>query len=82
MPLLAWIALGLIAGYLASSLYEGTGDGLVRDLGLGMLGAVAGGRLFTRLGATTFSSLDVYGLIIAIAGAGLLLAGYHALRRR
>jgi len=82
MSLLAWIVLGLIAGYLASSLYEGTGHGLSRDLVLGTLGAVAGGVLYSRVGAATVSSLDVYGLLIAIASAGLLLAGYHTLRRR
>ena len=81
MPLLAWILLGLLAGYLASTLLERTGDALVRDLVLGILGAVAGGWLCTRIGITSMTGLTLNSLIVAIAGAGLLLIGYHAVRR-
>jgi uncharacterized membrane protein YeaQ/YmgE (transglycosylase-associated protein family) len=80
VPLTAWIVLGLISGYLASTLYEGPGVGLVRDLVLGTLGAAAGGWLYGRFGATTLAGPNLYGLAIAIAGAGLLLTGFRTLR--
>jgi uncharacterized membrane protein YeaQ/YmgE (transglycosylase-associated protein family) len=81
MSLLAWMLLGIVAGYLASRLVSGSGDGLVLDLVLGILGAVAGGWLFNRFGLAGVAGLNVYSLIVAIVGAGLLLIGYHALRR-
>jgi uncharacterized membrane protein YeaQ/YmgE (transglycosylase-associated protein family) len=81
MPLLAWILLGIAAGYLASRFVDGSGDGLVLDMVLGILGAVAGGWLFNRLGMVGVTGLNLYSLIVAIVGAGLLLIGYHALRR-
>jgi uncharacterized membrane protein YeaQ/YmgE (transglycosylase-associated protein family) len=81
MPLLAWILLGIVAGYVASRLVEGSGDGLARDMVLGILGAVAGGWLFNRFGTVGVTGLNLYSLIVAIVGAGLLLIGYHALRR-
>ena len=81
MPLLAWILLGIAAGYLASRLVDGSGDGLARDLVLGILGSVAGGWLFNRFGMVGVTGPNLYSLIVAIVGAGLLLIGYHALRR-
>lgn len=81
MPLLAWILLGIVAGYLASRLVDGSGDGLARDMVLGILGAVAGGWLFNRFGMAGATGPNLYSLIVAIVGAGLLLIGYHALRR-
>jgi uncharacterized membrane protein YeaQ/YmgE (transglycosylase-associated protein family) len=81
MPLLAWMLLGIVAGYLASRLVDGSGDGLARDMVLGIVGAVAGGWLFNRFGIVGVTGLNLYSLIVAIVGAGLLLIGYHALRR-
>jgi len=80
MPLLTWILLGVIVGYLASKLLRGSSRGLGRDALLGVLGAVAGGGLFNTFALAGVTGLNVYSLIIAIAGAGLLLVGYHALR--
>jgi uncharacterized membrane protein YeaQ/YmgE (transglycosylase-associated protein family) len=81
MPLLAWMLLGISAGYLASRLVHRSGDALVRDQVLGILGAIAGGWLYSRFGVVSVPGLNVYGLIVAIAGAGALLIGYHALLR-
>jgi uncharacterized membrane protein YeaQ/YmgE (transglycosylase-associated protein family) len=81
MTLLAWMLLGIVAGCLASKLVNGSADGLARDLVLGILGAVAGGWLVSRFGMTGVTGLSVYSLVVAIAGAGLLLIGYHALGR-
>lgn len=80
MPLLTWILLGVIVGYLASKLLHGASEGLGRDALLGAVGAVAGGLLFNTFALAGVTGLNLYSLIIAIAGAGLLLVGYHALR--
>ena len=46
MGIIAWIVLGLIAGFIASKIYVGSGQGLLLDIVLGIVGAVVGGYLF------------------------------------
>ena len=50
MPIISWIVLGLIAGFIASKIVNKTGEGLFRDVGLGIVGAVVGGWLVNTLG--------------------------------
>ena len=47
MGIIAWIVLGLIAGFIASKIFVGSGQGLLLDIVLGIVGAVVGGYLFT-----------------------------------
>jgi hypothetical protein len=42
--ILSWIVIGLIAGYLASRVVNKTGEGVLRDIILGIVGALIGGR--------------------------------------
>ena len=44
MSILAWIILGVIAGFVGSKIVNRTGEGLIRDLALGIVGAIVGGR--------------------------------------
>jgi len=46
MSILAWIVLGLIAGFIGSKLVNKTGEGLIIDILLGIVGAVVGGYFF------------------------------------
>jgi uncharacterized membrane protein YeaQ/YmgE (transglycosylase-associated protein family) len=43
MSILAWLVLGLIAGFIGSKLVNKTGEGLVLDIGVGIVGAIVGG---------------------------------------
>jgi uncharacterized membrane protein YeaQ/YmgE (transglycosylase-associated protein family) len=81
MSLLAWIVLGLIAGFVASKLVSGSGEGALLDIILGIVGAVAGGWLFNRFGMAGVTGLNLYSLLVAIVGAALLLIIYHAVSR-
>ena len=45
-----WIVIGLIAGWLAGTLSRGRGFGCLADIILGLIGAVIGGWIFSRLG--------------------------------
>jgi uncharacterized membrane protein YeaQ/YmgE (transglycosylase-associated protein family) len=45
-----WIIIGLIAGWIAGHLSRGRGFGCIVDVILGLIGAVIGGWIFTRLG--------------------------------
>jgi uncharacterized membrane protein YeaQ/YmgE (transglycosylase-associated protein family) len=82
MSILAWIILGLLAGFIGSKLVNKTGEGVVLDVVLGIVGAIVGGFLFNRFGASGVTGLNIYSLFVAVVGAVLLLVAYHALRRR
>ena len=79
MSILAWIILGLIAGFIASKLVNRTGSGIVMDLILGVVGAFVGGFLFTRFGAAGVTGLNLYSILVAIIGAVIVLFIYHAI---
>jgi uncharacterized membrane protein YeaQ/YmgE (transglycosylase-associated protein family) len=82
MSILAWIVLGLIAGFIASKLVNRTGGSLVLDLLLGVVGAFVGGFLFTRFGAAGVTGLNLYSILVAIIGAVIVLFIYHAIAGR
>lgn len=79
MSILAWIILGLVAGFIASKLVNRTGSGIVMDLLLGVVGAFVGGFLFTRFGAAGVTGLNIYSILVATVGAVVVLFIYHAL---
>jgi uncharacterized membrane protein YeaQ/YmgE (transglycosylase-associated protein family) len=78
MSILAWIVLGVVAGFIASKLVNKSGGGLVFDLILGIVGAVVGGFLFNQFGAGGVSGLNLYSLLVAVVGAVVVLLIYHA----
>lgn len=81
MSYLAWIVLGLIAGFIGSKLVNKSGEGLILDIVLGIVGAVVGGWLAGFFGLGAVSGLNLYSICIAIAGAVVVLLAYHAIRR-
>jgi uncharacterized membrane protein YeaQ/YmgE (transglycosylase-associated protein family) len=82
MSFLAWIILGLIAGFIGSKLVNKRGEGLVLDIVLGIVGAFVGGWLFTTFGMAGVTGLNVYSMVVAVIGAVVVLVIYHALSRR
>jgi uncharacterized membrane protein YeaQ/YmgE (transglycosylase-associated protein family) len=82
MSILAWIALGLIAGFIASRLVNRSGGTLVLDLVLGVVGSFVGGFLFTRFGAAGVSGVNLQSILVATIGAVVVLFIYHALSGR
>ena len=82
MSIIAWIVLGLIAGFIASKLVNRTGGNLVLDLVLGVVGSFVGGFLFTRFGSGGVSGLNLYSILVATIGAVVVLFIYHALMGR
>jgi len=81
MSFLAWIILGLLAGFIGSKIVNKRGEGLVLDIILGIVGALVGGWLFNTLGASGVSGLNLYSLVVAVIGAIVVLVVYHAIRR-
>jgi uncharacterized membrane protein YeaQ/YmgE (transglycosylase-associated protein family) len=82
MSLLAWIILGLVAGFVASKIVNKTGEGFVLDIVLGIVGAVAGGWVFHAFGMAGVTGFNLYSLLVAVAGSVLLLVAYHAVMGR
>ena len=81
MSFLAWIILGLIAGFIASKIVNKTGEGVVLDIILGIIGAVVGGWLFNTFGHVGVTGINLYSILVAVVGAVIVLVIYHALVR-
>jgi uncharacterized membrane protein YeaQ/YmgE (transglycosylase-associated protein family) len=81
MSILAWIVLGLLAGFIGSKLVNKSGEGVVLDIVLGVVGAVVGGYLFNMMGAAGVTGVNIYSLFVAVVGAVVVLVAYHAARR-
>ncbi len=76
MGILAWIVVGLIAGWLASQVMKGHGSGLVGDLVLGVVGALLGGFLASVLlhMPDAVNGINVTSIVVAFIGAIILIA--------
>ena len=81
MSIIAWIILGLIAGFIASKIVNKEGQVFVLDIVLGIIGAVVGGWLFAFFGAAGVTGFNLYSMVVAIIGAIVVLIVYHAIRR-
>ena len=81
MHILACIVLGVLAGFIASKIVNRSGEGLVRDCLLGIVGALVGGWAMSFLHEPGVSGLNVYSLAVAVVGAILVLIVFHAIRR-
>ena len=82
MSILAWIVLGLLAGFIGSKLVNKSGEGLFLDIVLGVVGAIMGGYIFNAFGASGVTGLNLYSLLVAVVGSVLFMVIYHALFRR
>jgi uncharacterized membrane protein YeaQ/YmgE (transglycosylase-associated protein family) len=81
MSILAWIILGLLAGFIGSKIVNKSGEGFFLDIILGLVGAVVGGWLFNMFGHSGVRGLDLYSLLVAVVGAVVVLVVWHAIKR-
>ncbi len=82
MSFLAWIILGLIAGFIGSKIVNHRGEGIFLDIILGIIGAIVGGWLFSAFGGHPVSGVNLYSLFVAVIGAIIVLFLWHGLVRR
>ena len=83
MSFIAWIILGLISGFIASKLVNKTGEGLILDIILGIVGALVGGFITNNLlHIGDVSGLNIPSILISVIGAVIVLVLYHAIVRR
>lgn len=81
MYVIGWMVVGLIEGFVAARLAEDEGRGFVVDMVLGAAGAVAGGLMFSSFSAGPIV-LSLPSMMVALAGAVVVLVAYHALVSR
>jgi uncharacterized membrane protein YeaQ/YmgE (transglycosylase-associated protein family) len=75
MSIIAWIILGIVAGWIAGLIMRGGGYGLIGDLVLGVLGALVGGWLTgVLLGRDMVNGFNIETLVVAVIGAIVLIA--------
>ena len=79
MSLVAWIVLGLIAGFIASKVVNNRGAGCLLDIVLGIVGAFVGGIIFTGIGGEGVTGFNLWSMFVAIVGAVVVLVIYHAI---
>lgn len=78
MSIIAWLVLGLVAGFIGSKIVNKRGEGVMLDIVLGIVGALVGGFLFTTFGAAPVTGLNIYSLVVAVIGSIVVLVVYHA----
>jgi uncharacterized membrane protein YeaQ/YmgE (transglycosylase-associated protein family) len=81
MGWLAWLIVGAIAGWLASMVMR-SGQGLLMDIVVGILGAFIGGFLANAAGVTGVTGFNIWSILVAFVGAVVLLAVIRLLNVR
>ncbi len=74
MSIVAWILLGLVAGWLAGQVMRGGGYGIIGDIVLGIIGAFVGGFLSSALLGVDVTGFNLTSVLIAFAGAVIVIA--------
>ncbi len=82
MSIIAWVVLGLIAGFIASKIVNKSGAGIILDIVLGVVGAFVGGIIFDFVGGSGVTGFNLWSLFVAVVGAIVVLVIYHAIAGR
>ena len=78
--LIWWIIIGLLAGWIAGTISRGRGFGCITNVVLGLIGAVIGGWIFSKLGIVAFGfwgslAAATVGAVVLVAIARLFAGG-------
>ncbi len=85
LQILAWVVLGGVAGFIASKIINKSGEGLMMDIVLGIVGAFVGGFISNHFfggAGTGHNILSISTLIVAVLGAIVVLLIYRLVVRR
>ena len=78
MSLIGWIVFGLITGFAASRIVNKRGEGCILNVALGIVGACAGGFIFSSIGGSGITGFNLYSMFVAIIGAIVVLFIWYA----
>jgi uncharacterized membrane protein YeaQ/YmgE (transglycosylase-associated protein family) len=74
MHIIAWIVVGIIAGWLARMVVPGEGPGgIIGDLIIGVIGALIGGWIFRAFGHPGVTGFNLWSILVAFVGGVVLL---------
>lgn len=82
MSIIAWILVGLIAGWLAGMMMGGRGYGILGNIVVGIIGAVIGGFLASALFGVEVTGFNLQSILVAFVGAVIFLAILRAIPGR
>ncbi len=84
MDIVAWIAVGLLAGFLARWIVKDDRAGCIYTIAVGVIGALIGGALMKAAGKKGVDQFDLRSVLVSALGAVVLLLVLQALggRRR
>ena len=82
MSILAWLVVGLVAGFIASKIINKRGEGVIMDIVLGVVGAIVGGVIFNFFGHSATTGINIYSIFVDVIGAIVVLLAYHAVAGR
>jgi uncharacterized membrane protein YeaQ/YmgE (transglycosylase-associated protein family) len=81
MSIIAWIVVGLIAGFIGSKIVNREGSGIILDIVIGVVGALVGGYLFELVGHAGVTGINLYSIFVSVVGAVVVLVVYHFIRK-
>lgn len=80
MSIIAWLLVGLVAGWIANMIMSSGAGGLLADILVGIVGALVGGFLAGVLfGGDYVSGFNISTLLVAVVGAIVVIAAYRLL---
>jgi uncharacterized membrane protein YeaQ/YmgE (transglycosylase-associated protein family) len=82
MSIIGWLILGLISGFIASKIVNDSGQGLVLNIVLGIVGAIVGGFIFSSFGGAPVTGFNLYSMFVSVIGAIVVLFLYHLIAGR
>lgn len=72
MNFIGWIVLGALAGWLATAIMKEEG-GLLKNILLGVIGALVGGGIVDMLGGSSVTGFNPYSFLVAVLGAVVVI---------
>ena len=78
MFIMAWLAVGLVSGFVVGQLVNKSGESLLFDCLVGVIGAVCGGWVYYRIfGGNPMNEVTMYGFAACMIGGVLAVLIYH-----
>ncbi len=83
MSIIAWLLVGLVAGWIANMVMSSGAGNLVADLIIGVVGAIAGGFIMGAITGRDFlSGFNIESVLVSILGAIVVIAIYRLVTRQ